>query len=542
MARFIVGWLLVYACLVVTTTVGWAQDEGPTPAELANLPGGTLRELGDVQLSPYELGDGPECEKGTIVVPENRQSATSRNIELHFYRFKARRPSGRAPVFMVPGGPGGFYNDDWVNGLRSKPSRGSNLQAWNYAETRDVVLVNQRGARFPDRRYQFFGFIFPPQSLSEPFSESQYREKLQRAASKSLENWSQRGLDPAGYDIMNMVEDINDLRAALGYEKVALRGTSFGSQWSFSYIRKYPEFVDRAVLSGTEPIDYGYDSPQGIWNVFVRLEQRLEAASSSDNSLQLPEISVTEAIQQIVERLESEPVKIELDYRGKTRAVTIGLDDFRRELRSGIGSWRGSTKSLENFPKFIFEIWQEDYRYLASKMVDGRRGFQGGSLQQILIDNSLGISASRDAQLDAEAPRQWLGELNLVYKATRDVTPTPVVPDSWRLLKTEVPILLVHGDLDLSTPIENAEEALPHLANAHLIRVAAGTHGAFDQAADHAPEFNDWILKFLAADFTSDPSITALDLPTEISLPSLQFASMTGPSLFDKRVEETSSE
>ena len=524
-----IGWLLV-GCSLAT-----ADDD--STRKLAQLPGGTTQPLGQLESAPYELGDGPECEKGLIVVPEDRQTEDSRNIGIHFYRFKARQPSRKAPVFMMPGGPGGFFNDNWVNGLKSEPKGGSNAQAWLYSQDRDVVLVNQRGASQPDRRYQFFGFFTPPASLDEPYSADGFAKAFQTSYKRAVDHWSQQGLHMAGYDIMNMVEDIDDLRKALGYEKIMLRGTSFGSQWSFAYMRAYPEHVDRALLSGTEPIDFGYDSPQGIWNVFQRLEERLTAASKTDDRWPLPDVPLRQAIQQIVTRLEQSPVEVEVKHptRDLTRSITLGVDDFQRQLRSGIGGRRESAASLQNFPKFIYEILQEDYRYLAFQAVGQRSRPSGANLQGLLIDNSLGISAARDAKLTAETPRKWLGELNLIYKATRDVTPTPVVTDSFRQLETAIPVLLIHGDLDLSTPFENAEAALPTLKNGHLIKIVGGTHGAFDQIDRQDPKFRDLIKRFLDADFDADGlTVESLDFPAELSLTPLDFTPLSEPALFDQ--------
>lgn len=476
-------------------------------------------------MAPYELEAGPKCEKGLIVVPEDRQSAGSRNIGLHFYRFTARQPSGRAPVFMLPGGPGGYFDDGWVDGLNSKPQDGSNLQAWLYSEDRDVVLMNQRGARRPDQRYQFFGFFTLPGRLDRPFSGDEFSAKFQKVFGGAVDHWKRQGMAVSGYDIMNMVEDIEDLRNALGYEKIALRGSSFGSQWSFSYIQAHPDRVDRALLSGTEPIDYGYDSPQGIWNVFKRLEERLTASHKDGKGL-TPEVSLTEAIQQISARLRKSPIKVEAEHpnSGKQCEISLGVEDFYRLLRSGIDARRESTASLENFPKFIYEVFNEDYRYFASHVIGERVRPSGGLLQSLLIDNSLGISSVRDARLDAEEPRKWLGELNLHYKATRDLNPTPVVSDSFRQQETALPILLVHGDLDLSTPIENAEEVLPNLKNAHLIRIIGGTHSAFDQIGRHNPEFQNIIKKFFDADFAvGSANVASLGFPNELELPALEF-------------------
>ena len=524
-------------CLSILLTISLApslqaQKENKDPTL---IPGGTKFPLGHVEVTPLEMGAGPECERSLIVVPENRAAEDSRNIELTFFRIKARKPSRHAPVFFLPGGPGGYHDENWVNGLKQKPAGGSNRLAWNLAEDRDVVLMNQRGARLPDRRFLFFRFLIGGNSLDQPFSHEKAAESMKQTIPGSLNHWQKMGVDLTGYDIMNMVEDINDIRKHLGYEKISFRGTSFGSQWSFSYIKQYPQHVDRALLSGVEPIDHGYDSPQGVWNAFKRLEKELEQFNGEDNRLNLPDISLTEAIEQIVARLEKEPVKFSAKHakRNFEKEIPIGVEDFQRFLRRGINAGRETTESLEKFPKFIFEIYNEDYSFLASKVLEERASISGASMQLILIDNSLGISKARDQLLDSEEPRKWVGELNAFYKATRELTPTPVVPDSFRKMDFDIPILLVNGDMDLSTPIENAEEAMQTLANAHLIRIKGGTHGAFKQAGRTNAEFLKAVDKFMSADFESR-KVADLGLPDVLQLPPLEFKPASAPSLFEE--------
>ena len=85
-------------------------------------------------------------------------------------------------------------------------------------------------------------------------------------------------------------------------------------------------------------------------------------------------------------------------------------------------------------------------------------------------------------------------------------------------------MLLVHGDFDLSTPIENAEELMSVSKNAHLIRIAGGTHGAFDQIAEHDSNFRSLIVRFLDAKLEpGEQAFQSLDLPTTLDLPPLQF-------------------
>ena len=503
-----------------------------------SLPGATSHPAGTVLFKPYKLDKGPECQKGLISVPENRQSETSRNIRLYFYQIKSRQPSELPPVFFLPGGPGGFYNDNWVNGLAKPPNKsGSNAEALRYLNNRDVVLVNQRGASLPDRSFQLVRFHGRGGSLRKPKSLESVSDSYAESTKLAVENWQAQGMDLAGYDIMNMVEDINDLRKKLGYEKIILRGTSFGSQWSMAYMKKYPDHVDRAILGGVEPLDHGYDSPQGIWNVFKRLEAQMDA-TNKDNELAIPDIKLTDALKAVVQRLETKPVVAEGRRPGSKskRKVPIGVEDFRGYLRSGINARRETRKSLEALPKYVFEIYNQDYQFLAFRVIADRADPIGGNLQFLLIDNSLGISKTRDAKLISEPGSRWLGELNLTYKATRDHTPTPVISDSFRNLKTSIPILMVQGDMDLSTPIENAEELLPSLPNGHLVRIHGGTHGAFGEISRHDNTFMEQVEMFLNANLDSKESIKEVygKIPTSYSLPPLEFESLTGPSLFDE--------
>jgi pimeloyl-ACP methyl ester carboxylesterase len=531
---FPIWFAIVSKATLLFCTTGLAQDESAT--DLSKLPGGTTDPIGHVESKDLNMGAGPECEKFRIVVPENRRNRESRGINLVFYRIKARNESNFAPVFFLPGGPGGSYVDDWLDGLRNgePESRGSNYLAWLLTEDRDVILVNQRGARLPDRRYAMFAFMNGGKSLGKPYSREMVDAEMTKGAKRSLDHWASQGMDLAGYDIANMVEDINDIRKAMDYKKISLLGSSFGSQWSFAFMKQHPKLVERAVLSGVELLDHGYDSHTGIWNVFKRIEKELIEANGQGNDLNLPNVTLTQAIKAIVERLEDKPIEVEGTHprTKKSRVVPINHQDFQLQLRSGIAAGRETAASLENFHRFVYEVYREDYRYLASKTIQQRGGMSGGPLQFILIDNSLGISAKRDEVLSNEPARRWLGELNSVYKATREVTPTPVIRDSQRILNTDIPILFVHGDMDLSTPIENATEAMEHLSNCHMIRIKRGTHGASKQIARHNLGYFDHLLKFVRADFRKT-TVKELNLPVEMQLPKLKFKPVGKPALVE---------
>src|SRR6185436_8367349 len=134
----------------------------------------------------------------------------------------------------------------------------------------DVVMVDQRG--FSERgdvlKYQYRTTEKP---LNQPDSIERSMAINVEMARAAVAEYAKKGIDLRGYTVKECADDVNDLRKALGYEKITLVGTSFGSQWSFAIMRRHPEIVTRALLSGIEPLDYGYDMPSHVFAAVQRM-------------------------------------------------------------------------------------------------------------------------------------------------------------------------------------------------------------------------------------------------------------------------------
>ncbi len=50
------------------------------------------------------------------------------------------------------------------------------------------------------------------------------------------------------------MDDLDDVRAALGYERINLYGGSYGTRAGLVYMRRHPERVRTAVLDGLAPV------------------------------------------------------------------------------------------------------------------------------------------------------------------------------------------------------------------------------------------------------------------------------------------------
>ncbi|MEO1405965.1 MAG: alpha/beta hydrolase, partial [Pseudomonadota bacterium] len=439
--------------------------------------------------------------------------------------------AARSPVFTLPGGPG----SEWDH---TDPIIFDHLE--KLRNTRDYIFVTQRGNTAETYTTPDLTFASPaafgPGDVADVDNIAAVSGEAYRAA---LSEWTARGVDVTGYDITNIVDDVYDIKNALGYDDIVLRGCSFGSQWSFSYIKRWPETVDRALLSGVEPLDYAYDSADWL----VASMDRLSASAADVPALKarMPEGGLTAAIAATVERLETEPAEVILPTPdGGTVTVAIGPDDVRTTVRYAWGLFEQDTDyaNLAFWPRFVLELYEGDYRVLAFMKLAQLQDDGRGKLLGPLIDNSLGISPERDAKLLAEKGRDIL-EPNWFYRATRDAEQgAPQVPlEFLEDFPNDIPTLLVSGDYDWSTPIENAEAVLPSLEQGHLVTVAGATHCPLfqsEQILADDPEAADRIFSFIDLDFSETPASEFFaTLPDRVELNPVPFDD-SEVSLFDQ--------
>ena len=186
----------------------------------------------------------------------------------------------------------------------------------------DVVLVNQRG--YNPRRRDIL-CVWRHASKDKPDSTLKNRvSNYVEYAKKATNEYEDSDVDLSGYNIAECAADVNDLRKALGYKKIMLMGQSFGSQWSFAVMRNHPEIVERAILTGVEPLNHAYDMPSHIMNAIRRIWSHLD--TDPEWAPFLPPGGMEEAAESVLTRLEEDGIEVK-DTSGKT-IVVLGPDDF----------------------------------------------------------------------------------------------------------------------------------------------------------------------------------------------------------------------
>ena len=159
---------------------------------------------------------GIDARCGTFIVPENRAKPNGRTIGLHVVVLPAfSRPARADAVTYLAGGPGEAATE-----LAADLSQ--QLSALNVF--RDLLLVDQRGT-----------------GRSSP-----------------------DGGDRTQFGTRMAMDDLDAVRAALGYPRLNVIGSSYGATAAQVYLKLHPASVRTVVLSGATAIDVPFFDPFAV--------------------------------------------------------------------------------------------------------------------------------------------------------------------------------------------------------------------------------------------------------------------------------------
>ncbi|VAW03520.1 FIG00783451: hypothetical protein, partial [hydrothermal vent metagenome] len=256
-------------------------------------------------------GEKVAAERGLFKVPENRNDANSREIELGFVRFKSTSDNPGAPIIYLAGGPGG-------SGVAT--ARGRRFPLFMaMREFGDVIAFDQRGTGMSnDIEECETEYRFP---LDEPLTIEKSFPLLRAAANECAAKWRARGVDLSGYNTAESARDIDALRRGLGADKVSLWGISYGSHLAFAALKIMPDAIDQVVLTGIEGLGDTVKLPARTDAYFARLQEAINADPGAASAY--PDLAGL--MTRVHAKLNAAPVDVTFkDSSGNDVTMTIG--------------------------------------------------------------------------------------------------------------------------------------------------------------------------------------------------------------------------
>ena len=444
--------------LVVLVLAGCGGGDAKPSAKATPTAAPTARET-DAAPAPRLAGeapctDVPGARCATLRVPLDHAGAIPGSLGLKV----ALAGPGDGPVLVnLTGGPGqpGRYS---VPGTR-KRLRSANVTGWR------IVAIDQRGTGAGALRCPALQREMGASDLTPPTPGAV------RACGARI------GPKRRFFTTTDTVADLELLRRALGADRIALDGTSYGTYVAERYALAHPDRVDRLVLDSVVP----HAGLTMTWEVPMQATARVLGRLAARD------------LHTVVARDHDGP-----DLLDAITANTIGtprLDGIRRALATAAG---GDTGPLD---RIVAATQDAVHDSPAPALSQGLHASTLCADVEAPWGDASAPLAGRAAKLRRAAAQVDPGPFDRATASGNGVArqclawpPTPVrAPDPPADLP-DVPTLLLAGTRDLSTPLEWAKAERAHSPGGRLLVVAGAGHSL--QSQDR-PEVERALRRFL---------------------------------------------
>lgn len=413
---------------------------------------------GGFQLGPCNQDGYPEDARcGIYEVYEDREAGSGKKIGLWVVVVPATGQSSKeSAVTYFAGGPGQASSET----IGFVPDLLGDLR-----ETRDILLVNMRGTAlsnelrcpYQDNREGFMAGFLPLEGVKECWKASQPKGNL------------------ALYNTPIAVDDVEEVREALGYRQLDIMGGSYGTHMALVYARRHPQSVRTLYLSGPSPVGTRYplrvarDAQDALDGWFE------ECRADTECSGAFPDLEGDLA--RVLARLDEGPVDVEvLDARtGEPAPFQLDRPVVAQTIRYMLYN---SADSLR-VPAFVHAAAEGNFEPLG-ELASAYGGIVDSTPDGFYLSVTCaeGVPFFTMEEAEKEAEGTFLG----VYraKAQKDACaawPVPPLDRSFlEPVRTDIPTLIEVGERDPVTPAANGVQLHRQLSRSALLVVPDGAH------------------------------------------------------------------
>jgi pimeloyl-ACP methyl ester carboxylesterase len=404
---------------------------------------------------------------GRYEVFEDRVSKRGRKITLEMVILPAlaEKPAPD-PVFFLAGGPGqsaaslaGYLGEGFLAKIRQE---------------RDIIFIDQRGT---GESNPLTCNLFADDNDLRAYFEDMFPVKEVRACRERLEKVA----DLKRYTTSIAIEDLDDVRRALGYQKINLYGGSYGTTVALAYLRRYGKHVRTAILAGVAPTNLKLPLPFAKGAQYAMDHLIDDCAADSTCRAAFP--NLREEFRSVLDRLLKGPASVELinPLTEKPQRVRLGSGVFAERLRMML--YDRAPASL--IPLLIHAAYQGDFRpFVLAALPQARGIYQSLSLGMYFsVTCSESIPFITEEDVKRETTGTFLGDYRVsVHVGACREWPRATVPRNFTSpVKSDAPVLMLSGEVDPASPHWLGEEVARHLPNSLQVTIPYGGHSYFSE-------------------------------------------------------------
>jgi pimeloyl-ACP methyl ester carboxylesterase len=436
-------------------------------AGITMMPGGLPRASSSVTplvMAPCTLpgvASGSQC--GHLEVFEDRDRRSGRTISIHVARLPAESgPSRSDPVFVLVGGPG----------------QGAIASAADYARLlaplrahRDLVFVDQRGTGgsnplpcdlYGESVAGQLGDFMPPAIVFR------CRDALAVHASLSL------------YSTPIAMDDLDDVRQALGYDQIDIESASYGTRAALVYLRAHGSHVRSVVLRSVsptfvkQPLHFAEDAQAALDSAFAACER------DSDCHTSFP--SFRQEFATVLRRLDERPARVYGDSAsgGSRPTAMLARGPFSEKVRLMLYA----PEVTKYLPYMIHRAAAGDFGPFVAVASD----MTATIANQVAVGMYLSVTCAEDvAQITpadiATSPRgTFLGDYRVrQQKAACAIWPRAVLPTGYAApVQSSVPALIISSAIDPVTPPRWGDAVHATLSHSRHVVLRTASHAPSD--------------------------------------------------------------
>lgn len=416
------------------------------------------------RLHPCASTEGPvDAYCGGLDVWENRDTRTGRRITLNIVVLPAISSDVRPdPLFFLAGGPG-----------QGAAQLASQVQVLfrRVQRHRDIVLVDQRGT-----------------GRSNPLDCASDADSLADLTESDAEQMAQLQACLAGlpgdvrlYTTPIAMDDLDDVRAHLGYDRINLYGGSYGTRAALVYLRRHGARVRSMVLDGVAPMDMRLPlyTARDAQRALDSLLRDCEANAACREAFP----GLGPRVRALVTRLDAEPAQQRLVH--PRTGVPEEARVTGRLVASILFSALYSPLTASIVPSLVEHAERGDFQGLLALAFAGETTTDNMSLGM-----QLSVVCSEDAgrytpdDLARETAGTVFGRHLMVgqVEACAFWPKGNVGPDYYAPVVSDVPALVLSGELDPVTPPTWGAEVVRHLSRGRHLTASGTGHGVIATA------------------------------------------------------------
>lgn len=381
---------------------------------------------------------------GWVTVPEDRSKPTGRQLTLPVRIIKSAGKAPAEPVFYLDGGPG-----------NTNISQTSNVQL---LQNHDVVYVGYRGVDGPFKlTTKKINQVI--KKAKQPILSDKVLDAFELAIKTYFKDVERQGVDLSKYTMLDVIEDVEQVRRTLGYERIHLWSFSYGTRLALLYSYIHPQVIQRSILAGANPPGHFIWYPQKTEEILTLWEEKYEATGKG---------SLKAAMRTALDHLPKRWSFYRLDA-DKIKNITF-LAMSQNEL--AVSAFDAFYQAAERQDYSGLYLMQLLYDLMTKKIIWGDMFSKGAGadLEPGTDYRQLLRSQGRNTVLGANLGLLLWGSIGAWDKG--------LLPEVYRTTHTsQTETLIISGNLDTSTPADFAtEKLLPTLPHGHQVILKNMSH------------------------------------------------------------------